>query len=353
MTKLVRYLVRRLLIGVPTLLALSLIVFSTMMFVPLGERLQLYRNEFQYQNPLHGVDDEVIIEKYRLRDPFFVQWIVWLREALNGNLGFSHAMGVPVTRGILLSFKATLEIVMYSAPITLLVGYKLGVLSASRAQAKMPRGDVVDRIVRVASTMGYSTPAFFVGLFLLLVFYLGLHWPSIQRLGLEADSFVRSSHFVAYTGLHTIDSVLNGQPWILLDAVQHLALPVLTLTITVSPIVTRIARASMIEELNKPYNIVAKAKGLSEKEVVGHAKKPSSFPIFTVSAILVASMLAGVVVVEYIFQIRGLGYWLVRAATRWDYMLMVSITLLFCVIFVVANLVVDIAYTYLDPRVKL
>ena len=351
--KLARYLIRRSILAVPTLLALSLIIFSTMMFVPMGERLRLYRSEFQYHNPLHSVGDEVIIAKYRLNEPFIAQWMAWLREALNGNLGFSRAMGVPVVKGILLSFGATLEIVMYSAPITVFLGYRLGVLSAKRAYNRTPRGDAVDEIIRVASTIGYSTPAFFLGLFLLLVFYLGLRWPSIGRLGLEAETFVYSSEFATWTRLYTIDALLNGQIWILSDALQHLALPVLTLTITVSPIITRITRASMMEELGKPYNIVAKAKGLNENEVVGHAKKPSSFPVFTVSAMVVATMLTGVVVVESIFRMRGLGYWLVKAATSWDYMLIVSIILLFCVIFVVANLVVDVAYTYLDPRVEL
>lgn len=353
MRKLVGFLLKRLLLIIPLLLVLSLVLFSTMTLIPLGERIRLHRNEFNYQNPFHSVDDEVIIEKYHLNDPFYIQWFAWLTEIIQGNLGYSTSMGVPVTRGIALSFKATLEIVMFAAPISILLGYELGVLSAKLENRKTRSGSFFDKIIRVASTIGYSTPAFFLGFFFLLVFYVGFHWPSIYRLGLQADAFVRSSKFISYTGLHTFDALLNNQLWILVDALQHLTLPILTLTITVSPVITRITRASMIEELGKPYNIVARAKGLSEKAVVDRAKKPSAFPIFTVSAIVIATMLTGVVVVEHIFQIKGLGYWLVAAATRWDYSLLVSIVLLFCFVFIVANLIVDLLYIYLDPRVKL
>lgn len=349
-----RYVIKRSMLAVATLLVLSLILFSTMTLVPLGARIRLYRSEFLYKHPGHQITDEQIIAKYHLDDPFILQWAQWFEKALKGDLGDSKVMGyTPAMKGILHSFGATAEIVLYSAPISVCIGYKLGVLSARRAHKRIRRGDAVDGMIRVATTIGYSTPAFLLGLSLLQVFYLGLHWPSIGRLGYEADFFVSSSEFTAYTGLHTIDSLLNGKLWILYDALRHLALPVLTLTITVSPIITRITRASMIEELSKPYILSMRAKGLSEKEVVNHAKKPSAFSVFTVSGILVATMLTGVVVVEYIFNIQGVGYWLVRAATRWDYTLLVDISLLFCIIFVTANLVIDVLYTYLDPRVKL
>lgn len=338
---------------VPTLLVLSLIMFSTMAIVPLGLRLSLYKSESQYQDPLHPVSDEAIIKKYHLNDSFVVQWITWLKRVINGNLGFSRVLYRPVSEGILTSFGATLEIVMYSTPIIIFVGHKLGVLSARRAYKKTAHGDAVDRIIRVVSTIGYSAPTFFLGLSLILVFYVHLHWPSIGRLGWKAQSFVSSSQFTGYTGLHTVDALLNGQLWILFDALQHLSLPVLTLTLTVSPIVTRITRASILGELIKPYVLVARAKGVNEKEAVDHAGKNALLPVLTVSGVIVASMLTGVVVVEYIFNINGLGYWFVKAAQKWDYILMVGISLLFCLIFIITNAIVDVAYTYLDPRVEL
>jgi len=326
-----KYLIMRLILAVPTLLGLSLMIFSTIAFLPLRVRQNLFGNP---------------------HDTFIVQWIAWLERVLQGDLGFSRTMTVSVMDGILRSFGATLEIVMYSAPIIIVLGYKLGVLSAKRAHKKAPRGDIADQTVRVATAIGYSTPAFSLGLFLLLIFYLGFHWPAIGRLGLKAEIFVYSSAFTRYTGLNTVDALLNGQPWILFDALQHLTLPILTLTVTMLPTIIMVTRASMMDELSKPYIVLAKAKGLNEKEVIGHAKKLSMFPVFTVSGIIVASMLTGVVVVEYIFAIYGLGYWLVRAVMRWDYSLILGISLLFAAIFIIANIIVDVAYTYLDPRIK-
>jgi peptide/nickel transport system permease protein len=358
LSRTVNYLIRRVILAVPTLFALSLIIFSTMMMVPLSERMRMYRSDHGYVNPLGPqVSDDVIIAKYHLNESFAVQWIAWLRRTLSGNLGVSISMGgwggIPVTQGILRSFGATLEIVMFAAPITILLGYKLGVLSGRQAHNRTLHGGIVDKIIRIVTTIEYSTPAFFVGLFLLVVLYIGFHWPSIGRLGLEAELFVSSSEFTSYTGLYTIDALLNRQLWILIDALQHLSLPVLTLILTLYPIVTRVTRASMLDELNKPYILVARAKGLKDTEVVDHAKKPSLFPVFTVSGILVASMLTGVVVVERVFHILGIGYWLVEGAIRWDYSLLVAILLLFCIIFTIANIIVDVAYTRLDPRVKL
>lgn len=352
MRRLVKYLIKRLLLAVPTLLALSLIIFWTTTFLPMDERVRLYVSPSQYQHPGHGSSTEELVVKYHLNETFVVQWTMWFREVLKGNLGYSYLMHMPVMKAISLYFTTTLEIVMYSAPIIVFVGYKLGVLSARRAHKKAPRGDIVDKIVRVASTIGYSTPAFFLGLFLILIFYTSLHWTSLGRVGLPVMHFTHSPKFTSYTGLFTVDALLNGQLWMFLDVLRHLALPVLTLTMTMVPIIVRIMRASMMGELAKPYITTARSKGLNEKEAACHAKKPSLFPVLTVSGMVTASMLTGVVVVEYIFNIRGLGYWLVEAVTRWDYPLIVGISLLFCVIFIIANLIVDVAYTYLDPRVE-
>jgi peptide/nickel transport system permease protein len=351
--RLVNYLIRRLILAVPTLLVLSLIIFSTMTLVPLDERLRLYRSEFQYQHPQAPSNDEMLIAKYHLNDPFIIQWAIWLMRTVSFDLGFSRVMHLSVIDGIFRSFGTTFEIVMYAAPITIFLGYKLGVLSARQAFKKTVGGSAVDKIISFVTTVAYSTPAFLYGLFLLATFYLGFHWSSIGRLGLEAEIFISSSEFTSYTGLHTVDALLNQELWVLYDALQHLTLPVLTLTFTVSPIITRITRASMLDELIKPYTLVARAKGLKEKEVVDRTKKPSLFPVFTVSGIIVATMLTGVVVVERIFYMYGLGYWLVEAATRWDYIFLVNILLLFSMIFIIANIVVDVAYTYLDPRIKL
>ncbi|MFW6117092.1 MAG: ABC transporter permease [Thermoproteota archaeon] len=353
MGRVINHLIRKALLALPTLLLLSLLIFSTMWLIPLSARVRLYKQQESYQHPSHLVSDETIIAKYRLNEPFLIQWAGWLTRTLHGNLGFSWVAHSPVAKTIMTSFKTTVEIVLYAAPLTVFVGYKLGVLAAKKAHKRTFLGGVIDKVIRVTSTVGYSTPAFIFGLSFLLIFYIGFHWPSIGRLGTEPQLFIRSSEFIHYIGLHTVDALLNGKFWILLDALQHLTLPVLTITLNVSPIMTRITRASMIGEFTKPYTIVARGKGLKEKEVLDHMKRLAAFPVFTVSGILVASMLTGVVVVEYFFNIKGVGYWLVKAATKWDYPLLVALALLFCTVFIIANIFIDVAYTYLDPRVEL
>jgi len=145
---------------------------------------------------------------------------------------------------------------------------------------------------------------------------------------------------------------LNGRADISWDALRHLVLPVITLVAQNLAILARITRSSMVGELVKPYVVTAKAKGLDESDVFAHAERNSLISVLTVSGVLFASMLTGVVVTEYVFAIRGMGSLLVQAASRVDFAILVDISLFFCVVFMFFSLIVDIAYTYIDPRVK-
>jgi len=352
--RLISYIVRRLLFAMPTLLGLSLIIFYTTTFFPPRQRVRLFISERQYQNPWGPDPVPALIEKYHLNDPFFIQYTTWLREVLRGNFGYSHSYNKPAVNVILRFFPATLELIIFAAPITIFGGYKLGVLSAKRAHRKGLHGDVVDYVTRTITTMGYSLPSFVLGLLLLVIFYLVLGWVQPGRLSIELQTFVSSptSGWVSYTGLLTIDGLLNGRADISLDALRHLVLPVIILVTQNLAILTRITRSSMVGELVKPYMVTAKAKGLDEENVIGHAKKNSLISVLTVSGVLFASMLTGVVVTEYIFLINGVGSLVVKAASDLDFVLLVDVSLLFCVIFMLFSLIVDIAYAYIDPRVK-
>lgn len=350
--RLSNYILRKLISTVLTLIGLSFLLYFTTILVPLDVRVQLFIEEQRIQNPFAPNPTLALIEKYGLNDPFPIQYLRWLKGVLKGSLGWSYGYNAPVTAVISRFIPATLELVMYAAPLILIGGYKLGVYSAKRANAKSPRADPIDFLIRSLTTIGYSIPAFCVALPLLLIFYLGLSWFGLDRLGLEASLFVKSSQWTSYTGLYTIDALLNGQLWIFFDALNHLILPVLTLTINMLAIVARITRSGMIGELIKPQIITAKAMGLDEGKVINHAKKGSLSSVLTVSGILFAGMLTGVVVLEYIFLFPGLGSVVVKAAQLFDYALLVGICLVFCVVFMLVNLIVDIAYAYIDPRVK-
>ena len=351
--RLANYILRKLLFAVPTLLGLSLIILYTTTFLPPEERLKLFISPSRFQVPWAPDPTSALIEKYHLNDPFHIQYITWLGEVLKGNLGWSHLYDMPVANAISNFFPATLELVIYATPIIIIGGYKLGVFSAKRAHKRAPREDPIDFAVRTITTLGYSVPSFCLGLLLLVIFYVGLSWVGLERLGAEASAFIRSPQWTYYTGLYTIDAPLNGQFWVFSDALRHLVLPVITLATQMLTILVRITRSGMVSELVEPYIVSAKAKGLEEREVIKHPKKNSLISVLTVSGILFASMLTGVVVTEYVFLMRGVGFLVVQAGNRYDFPLLVGVSLFFCVIFMLVNLIVDITYAYIDPRVKL
>jgi peptide/nickel transport system permease protein len=175
------------------------------------------------------------------------------------------------------------------------------------------------------------------------------------RLGAAAQTFVLTDpSFIRYTGLNTIDGLLNGQLWITLDAAQRIVLPVVVLTTIQIALIVRIMRSSMLEALNKGYIVAAKAKGLSEKEVINkHARRNALIPTVTLSGLMVAGMLNGVVITETVFGINGIGKFAADAALALDIGAVLGFTLFSGSMFIIANLIVDVLYAYLDPRIRL
>jgi len=166
--------------------------------------------------------------------------------------------------------------------------------------------------------------------------------------------YVMSPNFIRYTKLNTIDALLNGQLWIFIDALKHLVLPVISLTIQIVALIVRLMRSSMLEALSKGYILTARAKGLDEKEVIyKHARKNALIPVLTVTGILIAGMLNGLVITEVVFNYKGVGYWAANAAIQLDVPAILAFALFSGIIFVFANLAVDIMYAYIDPRIRL
>ena len=340
---------------IPTLFALSLIIYYTTTFFSPIQRVALFMPTSPYRHPGHDIYSVIdeLIEKYRLNDPFYVQYSVWIGGVLKGNLGYSYSHHKPVIDAILQNLPATLELVMYAAPIIFLGGYRLGVFSARRAHKKAPKDDITDSAIRTVSIFGYSIPQFCIGLLLLVIFYMCLGWFKLGRLASDCEAFLRSSGWTHYTGLYTVDALLNGEPWIFWDALKHLVLPVITLSTGMLPIVMRVTRSAVLGELAMPYVTTAKAKGLDEKAVSRHAERNSLSSVLTVSGILLASMLTGVVVTEHVFLIRGLGSMTVNAAQNFDYPLLIGLALTFCLFLALINLLVEIVYARINPRVTL
>jgi peptide/nickel transport system permease protein len=341
------FVIRRLLLLIPTLLGATLLIFAVSQLFSATARAALYITNPQMMS---AQNIQSVIDKYRLNDPAYLQFFSWLREVLNGNLGWSPTARSPVTEALLTRFPATAEIVTIVAPLVIFIGIYLGVKSA------VHRDKPVDHITRSTSIIGMSLPSFWLGIILISIFGVNLGWlPTGSRLSVQASNFVNTStSFIKYTGLMWVDGILNGQLWITADAIQHIILPVIVLVTIQTAAIVRIMRSSMLEALNKGYITAARAKGLSQNEVINkHARRNALIPTVTLSGMMVAGMLNGLVITETVFGFGGLGQWSAQSALRLDIAGVLGFTLFSGFIFVVANLFVDILYAYLDPRIRL
>jgi dipeptide transport system permease protein len=338
------YIIRRLLLLIPVLFGVTLFIFAiTMLFNPI-ERASLYITSARQMS-----DIPAIVEIYGLNRPFLEQYGTWLGQVFHGNLGWSRAVGMPVWNAIWRFLPATLELAIFAAPLIILIGIFLG--STAAAHKDRP----VDHGTRVMAIFGWSLPTFWLGLILLMVFYgyfTGLLPPG--RLSVDMDVVVNSADFIRYTHINTIDAILNLNGAVFLDALRHLILPVITLSVVNVAFIMRLMRSSMLESLGKGYILTARAKGLAESVVVNkHARRNALIPVITVSGYVFAGLANGVVITETIFTFKGIGWWAWQAAVRLDIASVLGFALFNAFLFVLVNLVVDILYTRVDPRVRL
>jgi dipeptide transport system permease protein len=339
------YIIRRLLLLIPTLIGVTLLIFSVVQVLSPEQRAALYITSEQQADNI-----QEIIEKYHLRDPVYVQYFVWITQVLQGNLGYNQkSPRGQVLQNIMNRAPATIELTVLAAPVIILSGIFLGVASA------VHRDRLVDHVSRIVSIIGWSFPSFWLGILLLAIFYAALGWAGPGRLSVDVDVFVRSAEFTRYTGLHTIDGLLNGQLWVTVDALKHLILPVLSLTVQSIALIVRVMRSSMLEALTKGYIVSARAKGLGQREVINkHARRNALIPVVTLAGMLSAGLLTGVVITETIFYIPGLGSYAAHMAlSPPDIAGVLGFTLFTGVLFVLVNLIVDVAYAYIDPRIRL
>jgi dipeptide transport system permease protein len=339
------YTIRRLILLVPTLIGVTLLIFAVTQMIDPRIRALLYCTS---DKQLDKIDD--VIRKHGLDRPFYEQYISWLNQILHANLGIAKsANNQPVLKVLLERFPATLELTLYSAPFIIYFGIFLGVKSA------VYKDRVIDHLTRALAIIGWSLPSFWFGIMLLAIFYGGLQWFPPLRLDGAASTYVHSQDWHTYTGLYTIDGLLNGQPWITLEAFRHIVLPVTVLVVISIALLIRVMRSSMLESLGKGYITAAKAKGLRNSVVINkHARRNALIPTITLSGLLIAGMLGGLIITETVFAFPGIGQFAANAAiTGPDLPALLGFALFTGTIFVVSNLLVDILYAYIDPRIKL
>lgn len=339
----IAFILRRLLLLPFVALGVSVLVFSLLQFLTPAMRASLYIHDPKQLNALAD-----IIRKYHLDQPAYVQYWDWLVQVARGDLGWSETAREPVADAIRGFFPATLELSIYSFACILTFGIWLGTQSAVR------KDQIIDHLSRFTSISGASLPTFVWGLLLLMVFYGHFGWFQPGRLSLEADLFVRSSQFHRYTGLMTLDALLNGRLWIFGDALRHLILPVATLTYYLTAVLVRITRSSMLETLRTDYVRTARAKGLAQRVVVDkHARRNALIPIITLASLLFVGLLGGLVITETVFNIPGVGRWGVVASEQLDFPAVTGFALIFAGLLVLGNLCADLLYALVDPRIRL
>lgn len=337
-----RFILKRLAFLPLVMFGVTLLLFACLQFLSPEMRASLYIKDPRQLSQL-----EAVIEKHGLRKPMPVQYALWLKQVASGDLGYSETAKMPVADAIRAFFPATFELTLAAFFPILIVGVWFGVLSA------VHKDRFVDHASRFVAITGYSLPSFVLGLVLLMIFYGRLQWLPPGRYTLETDLLVHAPEFRAWTGVLTLDCLLNGEWAALGDVARHMILPAATLLYISVALLLRITRSSMLEELGKDYIRTARAKGLPEGVIVRrHALRNALIPVVTLSSLLFIGLLGGVVITETVFDFPGIGRWGVQAAQQLDVPGVLGSTMLAALLFVTANLVSDILYAVVDPRIR-
>jgi len=284
----------------------------------------------------------VVRHDYGLDRPLVEQYLTYMAGLFSGDLGRSFTTKRPVTDDLRAFFPATVELTLASLLIALALGLPIGIVAAVR------RNSALDYAGRSFATFGLSLPPFWIGLLAQLLFYSGLTLlPVGGRLGQDVLAPP------ALTGLYTIDSLLVGQFATFLDALRHLVLPAVVLSFSTTAVFVRLVRAALLEELRQDYVRTARAKGLRERAViVGHALRNALIPATTLLGLSIGGLMGGTVILEKVFSLPGAGALLIDSIGARDYPVVQAATLIFATLVILINLITDIVYSFLDPRVR-
>jgi peptide/nickel transport system permease protein len=350
------YIIRRLLLVPVLLFGVTLIIFGVLQFLGPVERSALYVRDF----PKNEKQIEGIIKLYGLDQPVYVQYWRWLVGVKNpatgerqggvlfGDFGYSRTASEPVINIIKERFPNTLDLALWAVVPMLSVGIWLGV------KAAVHQNGVIDQSARIFSIIGTSFPTFVFGLLVLMIFYANLGWFPPGKMSDWVSIVIRSGNFHQYTHLLTIDALLNLRLDVFWDAMRHMILPILTLSYITWATFVRVTRSSMLETLRMDYVTTARAKGLKESDVINkHARPNAMISVTTLAGFSIVGLLGGVVITETVFNYPGIGKAAADAAAQLDVVTVLGFAIFDGLILILANLVVDVLYGFIDPRVRL
>ncbi len=330
------FILKRIALLIPTLLGITIVSFGFVRVLP-GDPVLLMAGE-------RGIKPEryqKLMEQFGYDRPIWEQYFDYLNQLLHGNLGNSLVTKQPVITEFFTLFPATVELSICALIIAVSIGIPAGIIAASK------RGSFWDQSLMGTALVGYSMPIFWWGLLLIIVFSGWLQWTPVSgRISLLY-------FFPDVTGFMLIDSLLSGQKGAFTSALSHLVLPSIVLATIPLAVIARQTRSAMLEVLGEDYVRTARAKGLSPARVVGvHALRNAMIPVITVIGLSVGTLLAGAILTETIFSWPGIGKWMVDSISRRDYPVVQSGLLMIAIVVMVVNLLVDMTYGLINPRIR-
>lgn len=328
------YIINRLLQIIPVIIGVTIIAFTLIHLAP-GDPVRTMLGQHASQQEI-----EEIRIKYGLDQPLYVQYFIWLGDVLQGDLGRSILTHEQVSVEIASRFPNTIELAIAAMIFATLIGVLAGIISATKQYS------AVDYTVMGIALFGISMPVFWLGIMLMMIFGVALGWLPI---GGRIDLLIP---FTRLTGFMILDSIitLNGEA--LVSVIRHLILPAIALGTIPMAIIARTTRSSMLEVLRQDFIRTERAKGLSERKVIyKHAIRNAMVPVVTVIGLNFGLLLSGAILTETVFSWPGVGRLVVDAVYARDYPLVIGCILVFALVFVFVNLLTDLIYTYIDPRI--
>ncbi|MDG9728881.1 dipeptide ABC transporter permease DppB [Ignatzschineria sp. RMDPL8A] len=335
----VRFILRRLGVVIPTFIGITLLTFIFIHLIP-GDPILILAGE-------RGLSPEryaLLRAEYGYDQPYYIQYWEYLKGVLHGDLGISLNTRRPVWEEFVPRFKATLELGLCAMLFAIIIGIPVGVIAAVK------RGSIFDHLSVGVSLTGYSMPIFWWGMMLIML--VSVHFDLTPVSGRISD-MVFLDDTQPLTGFMLIDTFFWGEEGDFGDAVHHLILPSIVLGTIPLAVIVRMTRSSMLEVLSEDYILTARAKGLSRGRVILiHALRNALIPVVTVIGLQIGTLLAGAILTETIFSWPGVGRWLIEALQRRDYPVVQSGVLLVATLIILVNLLVDMLYGLIDPRIR-
>jgi dipeptide transport system permease protein len=331
-----RFLLTRLSLIIPTFIGMTLLAFFLVRLVP-GDPIETMAGERGIDEARHAA----LVKEYGFDRPVLVQYGIYIERVLHGDLGKSIITQASVVSEFGSLFPATIELALCAIVFALVLGIPAGIIAAVR------RNSIFDHGVMATSLTGYSMPIFWWGLLLILLFSVQLGWTPVSgRLGVQY-------YIEPKTGFLLVDSLMSDDKGAFKSAVQHLILPAIVLGTNPLAVIARMTRSAMLEVLGEDYIRTARAKGLPPLRVTAvHALRNALIPVITVIGLQVGVLFTGAILTETIFSWPGVGKWLIEAINRRDYPVLQGGMLLLGVVVMAVNLLVDVAYGVINPRIR-